>query len=198
MSVTNSAVFSPDGAHRFRLTRTLGPRPMCRDCADRAHVTDPCLNDPTYTCEVRPGKVLFVMLNPSIADADFDDPTIRKCKGFAARWGYFAFEVVNLFSFRATKPADLWASDQQNTLESDEHILAAVAEADRVVFAWGQQPKARVRARIIELLIRGSLPPDREVWCIDRPTKSAMNPYYPRHPLMLAYAVPLVEWPRSF
>ncbi|WP_017715853.1 DUF1643 domain-containing protein [Kamptonema formosum] len=53
------------------------------------------------------GRVVFVMLNPSIADEKQDDPTLRKCITLAQSWGYGSLEVVNLFGFRATKPAQL-------------------------------------------------------------------------------------------
>ncbi len=52
-------------------------------------------------------RVVFVMLNPSTADADVDDPTVRKCMGFARRWGFDGIDVVNLYAFRATKPEKL-------------------------------------------------------------------------------------------
>lgn len=52
-------------------------------------------------------KVLFIMHNPSTADANEDDPTIRRCIGFAKRWGYGGIYVGNLFAFRATDPKDL-------------------------------------------------------------------------------------------
>ena len=111
--MTATAVISECGRHRYRLTRTVE----------------------SESSALTLGRVLYVMLNPSTATAETDDATIRKCKGFARRWGFRELEVVNLFSFRATKPKDLWASAERNTTLSDYHILAAVADADRVVFA---------------------------------------------------------------
>ena len=50
------------------------------------------------------GFVLFIMLNPSTADAQQDDPTIRRCMDFAKRWGFGGIEACNLFDWRATDP----------------------------------------------------------------------------------------------
>src|SRR5437588_2477108 len=78
-----SAVFSPDGRYRYLLTRRLG--------RSRRVAT-------------------FIMLNPSTADAINNDPTIRKCVGFARRWGCGLLQVVNLFALRATEPRVLRAA----------------------------------------------------------------------------------------
>ena len=51
--------------------------------------------------------LMFIMLNPSTADATQDDPTIRRCMGFARRDGYSGIAVVNLFAYRATNPDNL-------------------------------------------------------------------------------------------
>lgn len=80
--VRMSAEISPCGLYRYSLQRSWG-------------------------C----GFVLpFVMLNPSTADANTDDPTIRRCIGFAKREGFSGIIVGNLYAFRATSPADLWKS----------------------------------------------------------------------------------------
>ncbi|TDQ12201.1 DUF1643 domain-containing protein [Pedobacter metabolipauper] len=52
-------------------------------------------------------KVLFIMHNPSTADANDDDPTIRRCIGFARKWGYGGIYVGNLIPYRCTDPKEL-------------------------------------------------------------------------------------------
>jgi hypothetical protein len=97
-------------------------------------------------------EVLFVMLNPSTADAALDDPTIRRCRGFAARWGAGSLTVVNLYAWRATNPRDLllpdgpvgefpWQPHARHAINrNDVEIEEAAAKADRIVAAWGAWP----------------------------------------------------------
>lgn len=87
---------------------------------------------------------LFIMLNPSTADALADDPTIRRCVGFAKRWGCAAVEVVNLFGYRATHPTDLQRSNTEwgnRGPGNDQAVVAAMAEVTAqcgyVIAAWG-------------------------------------------------------------
>ncbi len=86
--------------------------------------------------------VLFVMLNPSTADADVDDPTIRKCIGFAKRWGYGSLFVWNLYALRATDPGELdKASDPIG--HDNEDVLWRILQTERperIVAAWGSKP----------------------------------------------------------
>lgn len=49
---------------------------------------------------------MFIMLTPSTADADTDDPTIRRCIGFAKSSGFGGLYVGNLFAYRSTQPID--------------------------------------------------------------------------------------------
>ena len=168
-----SAFVSLDRRHRYTLTRDVS-----------SHASD---------VVPQRGRVLFVMLNPSTADAVKDDPTIRKCRGFAERWGFTSLEVVNLFSFRATKPAALWLEADRNTDESDEHILAAVERAETIVMAFGAKTKAQGRGNVVEDMIRIRLRSlGRRDWLhsIGMPAKNGA----PQHPLMLAYVEPLTRW----
>jgi hypothetical protein len=99
------------------------------------------------------GTCLFVMLNPSTADASEDDPTIRRCIGFAQRWGYRRLAVGNLYAFRATNPKQLWEPNGpvgefpchepwgcHRHNRNDHHLEELADAADRIVVAWGANP----------------------------------------------------------
>ena len=55
-------------------------------------------------CDMRETLVSY-LYNEATADESRDDPTIRRCIGFARRWGFARLVVLNLFAFRATRPA---------------------------------------------------------------------------------------------
>lgn len=80
----------------------------------------------------------FIMLNPSTADGEEDDHTIRKCVGFAERMNCGGIEIVNLFAFRATKPLDLKLAGWSVGPSNDAHICTVLrAYGPRVLCAWG-------------------------------------------------------------
>lgn len=84
--------------------------------------------------------LVFVMLNPSTANAVDDDPTVRRCVGFARDWGYREVTIVNLFALRATKPDDLRRHGSQAIGERNDEVLRLVRQHPRtsmVVAAWG-------------------------------------------------------------
>lgn len=83
------------------------------------------------------GTCCFVMLNPSTADSTQDDPTIRRCIGFAKGWGFDTLSVRNLFPWRATNPKELLnAPDVTGGSRGDSELLAACT-ANMLVAAWG-------------------------------------------------------------
>lgn len=89
----------------------------------------------------RPRWVTFVMLNPSTANANLDDPTIRRCMAFTKALGGTGLAVVNLYAFRATKPADLWLCADPVGPENDETLMTFLGMAARhdfpIIAAWG-------------------------------------------------------------
>jgi hypothetical protein len=119
--------------------------------------------------------VLFVMLNPSTADAERDDPTIRRCVGFARAWGFAGMTVVNLFALRATDPARLRRARDPVGRDNDCHIAAAAAGAGTVVVAWGTHGELGARDRAVLALLAPHRPR-----CLGL-TRGG----HPRHPLYL-------------
>lgn len=152
---------------------------------DRGAELSPCLRY-RYRLWRRwaPGAPLvFCMLNPSTADATEDDPTIRRCIGFARRDGYPAIEVVNLFAFRATDPAELPEASVAVGTMNDAFLRRAFTAAALVVAAWGAHPLAEARARVVAALAPGPL------HCLGV-TKSGA----PRHPLYVRGDQALEVW----
>jgi hypothetical protein len=121
----SDAVLSTDGVYRYLLTRqwAVGRR------------------------------VLWVMLNPSTADARVNDPTITRCIDFSKQWGFARLDVVNLFAFRATDPKELAFAKDPVGSTNDWYIEEASAKADLTVVAWGAHAMAEDRAvAVLELL----------------------------------------------
>ena len=81
--------------------------------------------------------ISFIMLNPSRADAEINDPTITRCINFAKSWGYGRLEVVNLFAYRTPHPSLLKQVAEPIGKDNDRYILESVARSDRVILAWG-------------------------------------------------------------
>lgn len=162
--MTGSADISDGGLYRYRLTRTWDPS------ADDA--------------------LLWIMLNPSTADATIDDQTVRKCCGFARRFGYGGIDVVNLFALRSSNPRDLVDSYQAGIDPvgpwNDKTIRELLSVRRTAVAAWGAFAWPAVAARVehISSMLRNSL-------CCLGWSKSGA----PRHPLYVPYTAELQPWP---
>lgn len=126
-------------------------------------------------------QVMFVGLNPSTADETHDDPTIRRCVGFARRWGYGGIIVVNLFAFRATDPRVLRGAEDPVGPENDQWIVWCQEEAARVVAAWGNGGTFRGRAEEV-------LPRLREPFAL-----AINHTGQPAHPLFIRGEVELAR-----
>jgi hypothetical protein len=120
--------------------------------------------------------VLFVMLNPSIADATTDDPTLRRCLAFARTWGFGYLDVCNLFAHRSAHPDVLKAVADPVGPRNDRVIAEVAARANRIVVAWGARGSLRDRAeRVLSAIL--TQPP---LHCFGRTCAGE-----PRHPLYL-------------
>lgn len=159
--VQSSARLSDDGCYRYELDRTWGGGPVA----------------------------VFVMLNPSTADASTDDPTIRRCMGYARAWGLAGIKVVNLYAFRSTDPAGLWTVDDPVGPDNDDVLRKVARDAAQrewpLVAAWGAHARPdRVRA------VMGLNRQMARAHCLGVTKNGA-----PRHPLYLRADAPLRQWP---
>lgn len=126
------------------------------------------------------------MLNPSTADSNIDDPTIRRCMNFAKNWGYGAIAVYNLYSYRSTDPRQLINAHKNNIEISDWKNSAYIQQlrdsGKDVVFAWGNfKPLNKNMYEIIEMF--------PNAFCISK-TKNGS----PAHPLYLKKDLPLIKF----
>jgi hypothetical protein len=154
----NTAEFSPCRRYRYALFRTWGAQ--------------------------REGAVMFVGLNPSTADETTNDPTVRRCIGFATRWGYGGLIMTNAFAYRATDPKEMKAAAEPVGPDTDEWLKRLAPQAAAIVVAWGVHGAHRERDKAVLKVL--------EPWpllCLGR-TKAGQ----PRHPLMLRAD----EQPRRF
>jgi hypothetical protein len=127
------------------------------------------------------GTCLFVMLNPSTADGEQDDATIRRCVYFAMAFGCNRLEVVNLFAYRATNPKDLPSTlSEARGPENAGYIEQAAQRASTVIVAWGAHDTNGEHKQVLQLLSSLSR---CHVWCLGV-TKDGS----PRHPCRLPNA----------
>lgn len=94
----------------------------------------------------------WIMLNPSTADASKDDPTIRKCIGFAKHNGFGGIRIFNLFAWRATDPRELALYEYHRIVgkENDDYIQT-IPPGSTVVAGWGAFPYGKnLGLRIVE------------------------------------------------
>lgn len=124
------------------------------------------------------GVCTFVMLNPSKADADIDDPTIRKCVNYCRLWGYGTMLVVNVFAFRSTDPKMIKEINFDPVgPENEYYVRQAVRQSNIVICAWGTQSVYMEQDKETLKWIR-----DEGVWpCMLELSKEG----HPKHPLYL-------------
>lgn len=130
LGYVNGAVLSADGKYRYRLSRVIE---LTGD-----------------------GSCTFVMLNPSTADAMQDDPTIRRCIGYARTLACARLDVVNLFAYRSTDPGVLSAMSRDVAVgpENDQHIMEVCRAARLVICGWGNHGSLFQRGAEVRNMLR--------------------------------------------
>lgn len=129
--------------------------------------------------------VCFIGLNPSTADAEIDDPTVRRLIGFAKLWDFDGLQLVNLFALRSTDPKQLRQRLRPVGPDNDEWIIRAATSSELTVVCWGADKAAERRSQDVYRLLRDNGIPHR---CFGT-TKAG----FPKHPLYLAAATRLED-----
>ncbi|SDY80513.1 hypothetical protein SAMN05444004_103184 [Jannaschia faecimaris] len=141
----------------------------------------------TRTWDISARRVTFVMLNPSTATEQQNDPTVERCERRARALGFGAFRVTNIFAWRATDPRDMRAqADPVGGTANDAAIRDAALWADTVVCAWGTHGAHLNRGVQVEALLRQTGKP--------LTTLGLSKDGHPKHPLYIGYAVQPVPW----
>ncbi len=155
-----NALFSPDRSYRYDLWRTW-------DDAKRS--------------------VVFIGLNPSTADENADDPTIRRCMAFATAWGFGSLCMLNLFAVCATDPRDMMRAADPVGASNNGHILDVLAGSGLIIAAWGVHGVHLGRDRELLRMVTW------DIHCLGT-TKDG----HPRHPLYLSKLTRPVRFNPSF
>lgn len=150
----SGAVFSPDRVHRYVLWRDI-------DLVTRSESQ----------------VLMFIGLNPSTADECTNDPTVRKCIGFARLLGYGRMVMTNAFAYRSTDPLKLYQVNDPVGQQNNEWLQDCASKATTIVAAWGKRGRYLDReAAILNLLGRDKLK------CLGKNFDKT-----PKHPLYLPY-----------
>ncbi|MES2590879.1 MAG: DUF1643 domain-containing protein [Bacteroidota bacterium] len=136
-------------------------------------------------------NIMFIGLNPSIADETKDDPTTRRCVQFAKDWGYGGVYLVNLFAYRTKSPSDLWVapfpiSEPKDPSVNDNWLKGTAEHCTKIVFSWGND--GDLNQRYIE--VQKMFP---ESFCFGL-TMSGQ----PKHPLYISGDTPLLPFSVNF
>ncbi|MDW4550147.1 DUF1643 domain-containing protein [Defluviimonas sp. D31] len=148
----SSALYSECGAYRYLLRRDWGSG----------------------------GHMLFVLLNPSTATEERNDPTIERCERRARAMGFAGFAVANIFGYRATDPRELKRSAAPVGPQNDATLLDAASGAALVLCGWGVHGAHLGRGAEVEAALRAA---GRPLWQL-----GLTRDGHPRHPLYVGYA----------
>ena len=155
------AVLSADDKYRYRLMRTWGTGSMA----------------------------LWIMLNPSTADAMQDDPTIRRVIRFTRDMGYDGAMVGNLFALRSTDPDRIYDEQDPVGPDNDEHLIEMAIGADLIIAAWGVHGAYRDRGQEMLNILQ----------CEEIPVHAlaVTKGGYPKHPLYLRASLRPTPYPAA-
>lgn len=162
--ISGTAKLSADGKYRYSLVRDWGPEP----------------------------RMAWCMLNPSTADAERDDSTIRRCIGFAKRERFGGIYVVNLMAFRARNPTDAMVVPDPCGPYNNDYLEGVARRYDTIVCAWGSGVPRWLVQNAFWYFMRGNGYKSPQLLCLGKNKDGS-----PRHPLFVPKSQPLIVWKRT-
>lgn len=165
---------------------------MPRKLVGASHTISPCetyrytLTIPLGASLVRKkGEVVFIMLNPSTANALESDNTVTRCMNFARDWGYNTLQVLNLYAYRSPYPKDLIAAGYDVGPDNNHWLELALKAHKSVICAWGNGAQ---ESRVQYFLERAAAY-NTELLCLGLTENGS-----PRHPLYVKKNTGLTLW----
>jgi hypothetical protein len=158
-----SAVISDCGQYRYLLAR--GPEPTPSN-----------------------STAIWIMLNPSTADAETDDPTIRRVVSFSAREGHERVVVANLFALRATSPHQLLINGRPLGPMNKAYLTEIISGNKDLIVAWGTWGD-RVDPDQVKWFCDLCERAGTRMWCLGTNKEGS-----PKHPLYVTGAQALVRY----
>jgi hypothetical protein len=156
-----AATFSPCRTYRYTLTRSARIRHAMKSTA------------------------VFCMLNPSTADETQDDPTIRRCRGYADAWDCNGVTILNVYAYRSTDPKALRQVADPVGVDNNYWLAKVAAEAGDIVCAWGKHAD-RIRVITVADILRRA---GARLWCLGTNKDGS-----PVHPLYQPRDAQLISW----
>lgn len=170
-----AATISADGLYRYDLIRTVEPDCECPRCYEGSFPRK------------HPGYVLWVLANPSTANAVTDDATERRGWGFTNFWNYGEMRFVNVNPFRSTEPKHVRGPDESILNINDFYLASYAKAAALIICAWGSHADPYLAQRAHTILRRNA--PNGILYALGF-TKSGA----PKHPLYLRSVLQPVIW----
>lgn len=192
---TGWALFSDDMTMRYRLARSLDTSFTNTPAVSAVSFAAGPLTVSEHGIVHSDNSAVFLMLNPSVASAFINDPTVRRGMRFAAAWGCDVYQAANIHPLRSTQPealvpwvrrmsGDDWAALQR---ENNEQIRLACIGARYVIAAWGTHGELRGQGQAIREVCSG--------YGIRLHHLGLTKDGHPKHPLYIKGGTEPQKWP---
>lgn len=134
--------------------------------------------------EDRPVKsIAFIGLNPSTADEEVEDNTVRRCINFSKDWGFDRYYMLNAYASRDTDPAGMKRAQEPIGEGNDEALARIAASVEMIIGAWGSHCTRERQKAVCEVV-------GRKIYCL-----GWTDGGFPRHPLFMPkIACPSLFW----